>query len=184
MICCALLLHFYQPPTQSLDVLHRVVKESYRPLLKVMGSLQERVCTATVSEVVDLFPAGPEVTLRASSWSTTPHDLAESNPYPLRRVHQAQRWAQGSQGRLLAQRSRALMDAGLHCCQYWWASRRPMWDVNMVQRGFALQQQAIPNACMALTQVATPPQRRMEAELLRASSERLYPQILQELLSP
>jgi hypothetical protein len=75
------------------------------------------------------------------------------------------------------------MDAGLHSCQYWWASRRPMWDVNMVHRGLALQQQAILNACMALTQAGTPSERRVEVELLRASSERLYQQILQELLT-
>jgi alpha-amylase/alpha-mannosidase (GH57 family) len=172
-------------------------------VVQVIGSLLERVRMATVSELVDLFPPGPSVTLRTSSWSTTPQDLAQNNLYPLwkgqgnrvhllqwahteaalRLVHQAQRSAQGPQGRLFAQRSRALMDAGLHSCQYWWASRRPMWDVNMVHRGLALQQQAILNACMALTQDGTPPERRVEAELLRAASERLYQQILQELLS-
>ncbi len=183
---------------------HRQWEEDFLGrVIQALGSLQERVRMATVSELVDLFPPGPEVTLRASSWSTTPQDLAQNNPYPLwkgqgNRVHllqwahteaalrlvsQAQRWAQGPAGRLFAQRSRALMDAGLHSCQYWWASRRPMWDVDMVHRGLSLQQQAILNACMALHQDATPPDRRMEAELLRASSERLYQQILQELLS-
>ena len=35
MIYWAPLLHFYQPPTQSYDVLARICKESYRPLVKV-----------------------------------------------------------------------------------------------------------------------------------------------------
>ncbi len=183
---------------------HRQMEEQFLGrVIQSLGPLQEHARMATVSEIVDLFPPGPAVTLRASSWSTTQEDLAQNNSYPLwkgqgnrvhqlqwahteaalRLVRQAQRLAQGPQGRLFAQRSRALMDAGLHSCQYWWARRRPMWDVNMVHRGLSLQQQAILNACMALTQDGTPPERRVEAELLRASSERLYQQILQELLS-
>ncbi|MBI2855596.1 MAG: hypothetical protein HYX93_01980 [Chloroflexi bacterium] len=182
---------------------HRGLEEEFLGrVIQALSPLQEQVRMATVSELVDLFPPGPAVTVRASSWSTTSQDLAQNNLYPLwkgpgnrvhllqwahteaalRLVRQAQRSAQGPQGHLFAQRSRALMDAGLHSCQYWWASRRPMWDVNMVHRGLALQQQAILNACMALTQDGTHPERRVEVELLRASSERLSQQILQELL--
>ncbi|MCL6646624.1 MAG: hypothetical protein K6U88_16990 [Dehalococcoidia bacterium] len=36
MTCWALLLHFYQPPTQTHDVLVKVAEESYRPLIAVL----------------------------------------------------------------------------------------------------------------------------------------------------
>ncbi|GFP19349.1 hypothetical protein HKBW3S03_00854 [Candidatus Hakubella thermalkaliphila] len=33
------------------------------------------------------------------------------------------------------ERARALTDAGLHCCQYWWASCRPSWSTDMIETG-------------------------------------------------
>src|SRR5690242_5664606 len=36
MTLWAQLLHFYQPPTQTHDILHKVAEESYRPLIRVL----------------------------------------------------------------------------------------------------------------------------------------------------
>jgi hypothetical protein len=47
--------------------------------------------------------------------------------------------------------ARGLLDRALHSCQFWWASRRPMWDLNMVERGLAEQRAVVINAMKAVT---------------------------------
>src|SRR5207247_9653601 len=47
-------------------------------------------------------------------------------------------------------RSSDLLDQSEHSCQFWWASRRPMWDVNMVHRGLMEQEEAVMNACRSV----------------------------------
>ena len=46
--------------------------------------------------------------------------------------------------------ARGLLDRALHSCQFWWASRRPMWDINLVHMGLLEQWQAIVNAYRAI----------------------------------
>ena len=46
--------------------------------------------------------------------------------------------------------SRGLLDQALHSCQFWWASRRPMWDLNMIERGLAEQGAVVLNAMKAV----------------------------------
>jgi len=43
-----------------------------------------------------------------------------------------------------------LLDRALHSCQFWWASRRPMWDINLIHKGLLEQCQAIVNAYRAI----------------------------------
>ena len=52
MIYWAPLLHFYQPPTQSHDVLSRVCDESYRPLVKVFKEHPESMVTVNMCGVL------------------------------------------------------------------------------------------------------------------------------------
>ncbi len=123
-------------------------------------------------ELVDAFPAGPVIEPHASSWSTTPEDIEAGNPFPLWRapgnaVHELQ-WEftehclavleaaedhaeAGSEAEVLANRARALLQPALHSCQYWWASRRPMWDVTMIHRGLALQEEVLLLAARSAT---------------------------------
>ena len=42
------------------------------------------------------------------------------------------------------------MDPALHSCQFWWASRRPHWDVNMILRGLDQQADVAVNAFRAI----------------------------------
>ncbi len=49
-----------------------------------------------------------------------------------------------------AEIARGLMDPALHSCQFWWASRRPHWDVNMIARGLDQQGGVVLNAFRAI----------------------------------
>ena len=126
-----------------------------------------RVVTAT--QLLDLFPAGAETTPRPSSWSTSSEDLARGVPYPLwndpsnhvqallwRHLHVCSELADlamrtaGPESRPYVDIARGLLDRALHSCQFWWASRRPMWDLNMVERGLAEQRAVAINAMKAV----------------------------------
>ncbi len=119
----------------------------------------------TISELLRRFPLGPRVEPLPSSWSTTREDIAAGNYYPLWQdphntvhwlqwehlrlaisiVKQAESCATGPEARKYADIARQLLDEAEHSCQFWWASKRPMWDINMIERGLALQTQAIVN---------------------------------------
>jgi predicted glycosyl hydrolase (DUF1957 family) len=140
------------------------------------ASLAEPVACATLSDILDRFPRGEVVEPVASSWSTTREDLDAGSPYPLWRqpgneIHRLQ-WehvaisldlvsraahvADNEESHRHAGIARALMDEALHSCQFWWASRRPHWDVNMVDRGLNLQSGAVLNALRAVNLSAAP----------------------------
>ncbi len=110
------------------------------------------------SQLLGIFPDGPVIEPLPSSWSTTRDDIAAKNPYPLwqspgNRVHELQweyvdhcveliavanRYAEGDVARKYAALASEKFQPALHSCQFWWASRRPMWDVPMIYRGLAL----------------------------------------------
>jgi len=124
----------------------------------------------TISELLDLFPAGQSVEPYLSSWSTTTDDLKAGNYYPLWKdpgnnlhrlqwehteialdmVRKAHEVADNETSQRHAQIARGLMDPALHSCQYWWASQRPHWDVNMINRGGGQQEEVILNAFRAI----------------------------------
>jgi alpha-amylase/alpha-mannosidase (GH57 family) len=113
----------------------------------------------TPGEVVREFEPGSLVEPLPSSWSTTRDDIAAKNPYPLwrapgNRVHElqwdyvehcldvlavARRYAAGfEEAEKFAHLAGDVLQPALHSCQFWWASRRPMWDVTLIERGFLL----------------------------------------------
>ena len=177
----------------------RFLAEGFR----LLAERRDAVMITTLSELLDRFPRGQEVVPRASSWSSTQDGLDQNNPYPLwkdpaNRIHQLQwqhtdislklthhamRWAEDEASRKFAGIARNLQDAGLHSCQYWWASRNPMWDMNLAHRGLLLQREAVLNACKALRVSSASPEAKRAGELLKAVSDRLYQQIVEELLS-
>jgi len=117
-----------------------------------------RVSMVMPSELLTLFPDGSVIEPLASSWSTSRDDMGARNPYPLwqspgNRVHELQweyvghcrellamahRYATADEARKFAQMAETQWQPALHSCQFWWASRRPMWDVSMILRGFLL----------------------------------------------
>ena len=110
------------------------------------------------SQLLELFPDGPVIEPLPSSWSTTRDDIAAKNPYPLwqspgNRIHELQweyvdhcvellavasRYAEGDVAHKYGSLAAETFQPALHSCQFWWASRRPMWDVPMIYRGLAL----------------------------------------------
>jgi len=123
-----------------------------------------------MSELLEFFPQGRRVEPLASSWSTSAQDLAAENSYPLwkergNEIHRLQ-WehigitielvdkamevADSDEAKRFANIARGLLDRSLHSCQFWWASRRPMWDINLIHKGLLEQQETIVNAYRAI----------------------------------
>ncbi len=150
----------------------RPLAASTRRLLTMTQAPQatDVVVSATISELFEHFPKADTVEPRPSSWSTTHEDLDAGVPYPLWKapgnyihklqwehvdialelVAKAQEVADGAVSQRHAEIARGLMDPALHSCQFWWASRRPHWDINMIARGLGQQTDVIVNAYRAI----------------------------------
>jgi alpha-amylase/alpha-mannosidase (GH57 family) len=135
------------------------------------GEATGKIEMVTVSRLLDLFPQGQEIQPRASSWSTTADDMRAGNYYPLwqdrgNEVHRLQ-WehlgicidlvnkalecADNEESRHSAAIARGLLDRAEHSCQMWWASNRPMWDINLIHMGLLDQLRTIVNAYRAIS---------------------------------
>jgi len=130
-----------------------------------------QISIVTISQLLNVFPRGSQIEPKSSSWSTSGDDIKMQNYYPLwddksNPIHQKQ-WEHLSITMELAHRAveladndnakqfssiaRTGLDAALHSDQFWWASRKPMWDVNMVYRGLNLQREVLLNAYKAIS---------------------------------
>ena len=125
---------------------------------------------STISQLIDLFPPGSKIEPRPSSWSTSADDIRMQNYYPLWKdrnnpvhtmqwdhlgltlevAHKAFEMADNPASREYATIARNTLDAALHSCQFWWASKKPMWDINMIYRGLTLQREVLLNAYKAI----------------------------------
>lgn len=143
----------------------------------------DRVVSVRISDLFDHFPLGDVIDPRPASWSTTHEDLDKGVPYPLwqapgnyihklqwehvdimgQLVHTAQDVADGAVSRRHAEIARGLMDPALHSCQFWWASRRPHWDVNMIARGLDQQGGAVLNAFRSINLSGAPEETKRDA---------------------
>jgi alpha-amylase/alpha-mannosidase (GH57 family) len=130
-----------------------------------------RVQMVFPSEVVSKYPAGDVVEPHKSSWSTSNEDLNASNPFPLwlapgNDLHRCQwdyvkhcidlaslakKHATTPEARKFAGMAADRLQPALHSCQFWWASKRPMWDVSMIHRGFLLLNEVLVDASRAVT---------------------------------
>jgi hypothetical protein len=157
---------------------------------------------ATVSEIVDGFPHLEGCWPLASSWSTTADDLARGVPYPLwndpgNHLHgllwehltlcielqqQAEQCADNPPSQWHTGIARNILDTALHSCQFWWASRRPHWDVNMVFRGLVEQGQAALNSSRAVELSGAAREHKRLAWRRRLATLELYRQIMDDLV--
>lgn len=149
----------------------RPLAASTQALLSALpGENGEAIETVTISQVVEQFPAGEVIEPFSSSWSTTKGDLDAGVPYPLWKapnnyIHKLQwehvdlcrelvetalRVADNEVSTRHAEIARGLLDPALHSCQFWWASRRPHWDINMISRGLGQQGEVVLNAFRAI----------------------------------
>lgn len=131
----------------------------------------QQVQTTTISELLRNFAAADVIEPKSSSWSTTAQDIEAGNPFPLwsdkdNEVHHLQ-WehlgicmelcskaakvADNDESKHFAGIARGLLDRSLQSDQFWWASRRPMWDINLIHMGLTDQWRTILNAYRAIS---------------------------------
>lgn len=142
----------------------RTLVDRQKKTLALRDEVQE-IRVVTITELLDLFPHGAAVEPKLSSWSTMADDIKTGNPYPLwndpnNMVHQllwehlnitidmvkeAGRVSDNDASRNFAEIARGLLDHALHSDQFWWASRRPNWDINLINRGLIEQHEALFN---------------------------------------
>lgn len=154
------------------------------------------------SELIDLFPAGPVIEPHASSWSTSHDDLAARNPFPLwkapgNKVHElqweyvdhcvdlvaiARRYATTEESKKFADLAYRGLAPSLHSCQFWWASRRPMWDVSMIHRGLMLLSQVTLNASKSILAGSASEPVRKEASWRLAAANEIRHKLEEELI--
>jgi len=129
-----------------------------------------KIQMVTISQLIDLFPQGQPIEPRPSSWSTTADDMKAGNYYPLWQdkknevhrlqwehlnicielVNEALQCADNEESRHSAAIARGLLDRAEHSCQMWWASNRPMWDINLIHMGLLDQLRTVVNAYRAI----------------------------------
>ncbi|MBI2851183.1 MAG: hypothetical protein HYX80_09155 [Chloroflexi bacterium] len=134
-------------------------------------SFAQQVKMVTLSELLGIFPSGETVSPKPSSWSTSVEDIIAGNVYPLwmdkgneihrlqwehlniciEMVNKAQEYASTEEAGYFGRIARGLLDMAEHSCQFWWASRRPMWDINIIYLGLNEQWRAVVNAYRAIT---------------------------------
>ena len=118
-----------------------------------------------------IFPKAEFIEPHPSSWSTSAQDIENKNPFPLwnnpdNHIHKylwehiglclelVNRANDASslspQSKQFAVMARSLLDRAFFSCHWWWATKRPMWDINIVNKGLILQEEAIFNAYKAI----------------------------------
>lgn len=127
-----------------------------------------------ISDLPRHFKVASKVRPTASSWSTSQGDLDYNTPFPLwnhpdNPVHRVQfkflknvfelvymleGYNAGIESRnpriQEAITARYFLDRGLHSCQFWWASARPMWSPNLILKGAELLLRAAFNARLGI----------------------------------
>ncbi len=109
---------------------------------------QSEITTVKISELLSSFPH-QEITPQPSTWALMEKDLEEKKPFSRwydedNDIHKRQ-WqltnlalatvsaaAQDDPG---YSKVRESLDRALHSDQYWWASARPWWSIEMIERG-------------------------------------------------
>ena len=176
--------------------------EQHRRLFEFEKDKEDRqIRIVTISELLGIFSRGKQIEPKPSSWSTSADDIKMQNYYPLWKsnnnpVHQMQ-WehlsiimdiahkaivlADNDASSRFANIARTTLDAALHSCQFWWASRKPMWDVNMVYRGLNLQREVLLNAYKAISTSNTKPDVKKEYYYKVVAARYIFDQITDSL---
>lgn len=107
-------------------------------------STDPQLKTVGISELISIFAKRESVEPRDSTWALVPRDLTRNLPYarwadPKNKI-QVWQWQLTNLALKVVERkkdrkARNLLDAALHSDQYWWASARPWWSLEMIERG-------------------------------------------------
>ncbi|MDP2727980.1 MAG: hypothetical protein Q8P59_10625, partial [Dehalococcoidia bacterium] len=159
------------------------------------------IASVKISELLDLFQRGAPIQPYASSWSTSGDDLRAGNPYPLwmdknndihrfiwehlaiaiQMVKRARELADNEGSHYYADIARALLDRALHSDQFWWASKKPWWDINLVNRGLLQQFEAMFNAYKAIKVSDCDPQIKTELYYMEVAGRDLRGKVRDQL---
>lgn len=134
---------------------------------------EDKIHSVTLSELASKLTEEEIVVPRDSTWATTKRDIKENIPFARwfgsnNPVH-AKQWELTNLAIKVIHRaemhkaSREALDHALHSDQYWWASARPWWSLEMIERGAHELKQAI-----LKSPVARPAERRKAEELYYA----------------
>ena len=189
-----------EPMAEDDKTMHqqKPLAEQHRRLFEFEKDKTDRqISIVTISELLDIFPRGEKVEPKPSSWSTSADDIKMQNYYPLwddksNPVHQKQ-WehlsitmdmahkaievADNDNATQFANISRTTLDEALHSDQFWWASKKPMWDVNMVYRGLNLQREVLLNAYKAISLSNAKPELKKEYYYKLVAARYIFDQI-------
>lgn len=103
----------------------------------------------TISEIEKYFPKASAIDPVASTWASSEQDIIKGTQFlswndPENPIH-AWQWEFMSFVLKIVQKLnpqkpfyndvRAKMDQALHSCQYWWASAKPWWSLEMIENG-------------------------------------------------
>jgi hypothetical protein len=168
-----------EPPE---DVRQATALAGQHTTLLTNGEATAKIRMVTISQLLDIFPEGEHIEPRRSSWSTSAEDMDTGNYYPLwkdpnNEVHRLQ-WehlnicielvnkalecADNEESRHSAAIARGLLDRAEHSCQMWWASSRPMWDINLIHMGLLDQLRTVVNAYRAIRKSSTDEETKRE----------------------
>jgi len=181
----------------------KVLATQHTSLLKD-AETAEQVRAVTISQLLDLFQLGQVIDPKVSSWSTTGEDIQADNSFPLWRdkgseIHRLQwehtaictelcskagRVSDNEQSKHFAGIARGLLDRALQSDQFWWASRRPMWDINLVHMGLIDQSRAIINAYRAISTSDTDNKTKSDCYNRLSSARNLQGKIVDLLFMP
>jgi alpha-amylase/alpha-mannosidase (GH57 family) len=160
-----------EPPTEPLEEVKQAkALAGQHTALLTNNEAAAKIQMVTISQLLDLFPQGQTIEPRPSSWSTTADDMKAGNYYPLWQdkknevhrlqwehliicielVNEALQCADNEESRHSATIARGLLDRAEHSCQMWWASNRPMWDINLIHMGLLDQLRTVVNAYRAI----------------------------------
>jgi alpha-amylase/alpha-mannosidase (GH57 family) len=193
-----------EPMKNSERIMHqqKPLAEQHRRLFEFeMGKEDRQIRIVTVTELLEIFPNAKIVEARPSSWSTSAEDIKAKNYYPLWQdkdnlihemqwehlamtinvAHKATELADNEVSREFAGIARSILDAALHSCQFWWASKKPMWDINMVYRGLNLQREVLLNAYKAISKSSSKQDVKKEYYYKVVAASHIFDQITDNL---
>jgi len=160
-----------EPSAESLEEVKQAkALAGQHTALLTNNEVATKIQMVTLSGLLDLFPQGQTIGPRSSSWSTTADEMKDGNYYPLWQdkrnevhhlqwehlnicielVNRALQCADNEESRHSATIARGLLDRAEHSCQMWWASNRPMWDINLIHMGLLDQWRTVVNAYRAI----------------------------------
>ncbi|MBM3155445.1 MAG: hypothetical protein FJ008_09000 [Chloroflexi bacterium] len=192
-------------PMQNGDTtLHqqKPLAEQHRRLFEFEKDKEDRqIRIVTITELLGIFPRGNRIEPRSSSWSTSADDIKAQNFYPLWKskdnsihqmqwehlsitidvAHKAMELADNDTSRGFATIARATLDPALHSCQFWWASKKPMWDINMIYRGLNLQREVLLNAYKAISTSDAKSETKKEYYYKVVAARHIFDQITDKL---